>query len=58
VSIGFAYLTTFSNPFREARVIYNLLPTICMYFLYCNFHFECIVEEILYLFFFFVPEPP
>jgi hypothetical protein len=45
VSLGFALLTAFCGPVGEARVIYDPLPTIYVYFLHCNFRFGCIVGE-------------
>jgi hypothetical protein len=45
VSLGFAFVTAFSSPTGEAWVIYDPLPTICMYFLHCVFCFGCIVGE-------------
>jgi hypothetical protein len=50
VSMGFEYLTTFSGTFREARVIFDPLPTICVSFLHCNFCFGCFVREAHLLF--------
>jgi hypothetical protein len=52
VSLGFAFATAFSNPTGEVRVIYDPLPTICVYFMHCAFCFGCIVgEPTLYLMF-------
>jgi hypothetical protein len=34
VSLGFAFVTAFSSPIGEARVIYDPLSTICVYFLF------------------------
>ena len=45
VSLGFALLTAFCSLAGEARVIYDPLPTIFMYFLHNNFRFGCIVGE-------------
>jgi hypothetical protein len=45
VSLGFAFVTAFSGPFGEARVIHDPLLTICVYFLHCAFCFGCIVRE-------------
>jgi hypothetical protein len=41
VSMSFALETAFSGPTREAWIIFDPLPTICMYFLHCNFIWVC-----------------
>jgi hypothetical protein len=45
VSMSFAFEIAFSGPAGEARVIFDPLPTICVYFVYCNFQFGCIVGD-------------
>jgi hypothetical protein len=45
VFLGFAFVTAFSGPIGEVRVIYDPLSTICVCFLYCAFRFGCIVGK-------------
>jgi hypothetical protein len=45
VLTSFDLETAFSGPAREARIIFDPLPTICVYFLHCNFRFGRIVGE-------------
>ena len=45
VSLSFAFVTAFSGSTGEARIFYDSLSTICVYFLHCAFCFVCIVGE-------------
>jgi hypothetical protein len=45
VSLGFVFVTVFNSPIRKVWIIYDSLPTICVYFMHCAFCFWCIVGE-------------